>query len=94
MNTFKGGQVAYKIGASSGATIGLYSEYRSVTFMDHDRQPRSPSFEHQFIAKQGNAPFATHGDAGAVVFNEQGQSLGSCLVGTRPSRLAMARVRW
>ncbi|EQK99319.1 Peptidase cysteine/serine, trypsin-like protein [Ophiocordyceps sinensis CO18] len=103
LNTFKSGQIAYKVGATSGATVGEYSNYRSVVFMDHDSHvaqshtnedvSRSPTFEHVFIAGNGAIkPFATHGDCGAVVFDEEGQVVGLVFGGRTPEQTGLGAV--
>ncbi|KAM4066597.1 hypothetical protein HRG_000678 [Hirsutella rhossiliensis] len=89
LNTWKSGQTAYKIGAVSGVTVGVYNEYRSVIFMDHDRHlSPSPSYEHSFLGTDGMGPFATPGDSGAVVFNEHGQVVGVVFSGGNPQQTA------
>lgn len=88
LKNLESGHVAYKIGAISGATVGQYNKYRSVTWMNHDgRLPCRPTMEHQFLAPEhGAAPFAEQGDSGAVVFDSKGQVMGIVLSGHTPQQ--------
>lgn len=87
---FKHGQKAYKVGASTGLTIGEFNRLKSgVTLADRKHVTRK-SDEFAFLAsaetEEGDDRFSAVGDSGSVVWNKQGQAVGLLFSGQKPQQ--------
>ncbi|KAG7289584.1 hypothetical protein NEMBOFW57_005955 [Staphylotrichum longicolle] len=87
------GAAVFKLGSASGPTSGVFSELKAgVAFRDDARlgavlgqEKRS---EFMYVEDPALRWFSKRGDAGSVVFDEEGRALGLLLGGHRPQQAA------
>ncbi|SPN96495.1 uncharacterized protein DNG_00023 [Cephalotrichum gorgonifer] len=86
-----GGELAFKLGARSGQTLGSYSRYRTDSKVKYDEYMGAQmSSQYVFVPHGGkddgssSTPFADEGDSGAVVYNASGEGLGLLFTGQVP----------
>lgn len=84
----------WKVGATSGATHGVYNEYKVTCKLKDDAHIRGvPRYSEQFVVigndlagEDQDGRFCGSGDSGAVVFNAKGEALGLLFSGQRPDQ--------
>lgn len=90
----KTGKALYKVGATTGPTIGRFNGYKAdVRLHDDGHVESSPSLEHTLIAAnirggatRYNPPFVDYGDSGSVVFDGSGRLIGLVTGGHIPQQ--------
>ncbi|KAK1762459.1 hypothetical protein QBC33DRAFT_551924 [Phialemonium atrogriseum] len=84
--------LVYKVGASTGATVGVFSKVKNDCSVAEDRYVgRGFSEEYVFIGRcnanvNSDVRFADIGDSGAVVFDKRGRALGVVFTGQTPQQ--------
>lgn len=89
LKTLTGGETLYKVGATTGLTIGRFSKYKDGVKLDHDKHISSgPSCEAALIGcperLAGGPVFADRGDSGAAVWDGSGRLVGLVFTGHAP----------
>lgn len=76
--------LAFKVGAVTGPTVGVYREFRAMTKYANDKHLNvPPSMERVFYGQDGKH-FGLLGDSGAAVYNQNGLFVGILFTGLVP----------
>ena len=86
------GDLVYKVGASTGPTVGLFSKIKVNCTMGEERYMKlenPKSTEYMFIGRAPTNPdgrFGDIGDSGSVVFDREGRAVGLLFTGQTPQQ--------
>ncbi|KAH6982337.1 hypothetical protein BKA56DRAFT_550287 [Ilyonectria sp. MPI-CAGE-AT-0026] len=88
LKNLPGGSSVFKVGTTTKATIGAYSEYKTVCKLSDDNHMKvGVSEEFTFIGQPVfDDIFIRPGDSGSVVFDKNGCVLGLAFMGWRPQQ--------